>query len=101
MQELRHTHRTDDEGNITGGLVEGIGLSVLWQDGPIQDGLQNGALIADLLAAARDRLRVYQATQLSCRENALAITHIEEAMHWLEARQRDRFDRGVSGTYQA
>ena len=32
-----------------------------------------------------------------CRENALTITKIEEAIHWQEARTRDREIRNVEG----
>lgn len=32
-----------------------------------------------------------------CRENALTITKIEEALHWQEARTKNRIQRGVEG----
>lgn len=32
-----------------------------------------------------------------CRENALTITKIEEALHWQEARTKDRMNRNVEG----
>ena len=32
-----------------------------------------------------------------CRENALTITKIEEAIHWQEARTKDRIRRNVEG----
>lgn len=32
-----------------------------------------------------------------CRENALTITKIEEAIHWQEARTKDRIRRSVEG----
>lgn len=35
-----------------------------------------------------------------CRENSLTITKIEEAIHWQEARTRDRQRRNVEGTNQ-
>jgi hypothetical protein len=34
------------------------------------------------------------------RETSLTITHLEEAMHWLWARQLNRTARNVQGTYQ-
>jgi len=47
-----------------------------------------------LLAIVCDQLRQFQRTKFSCKENACALTHIEEAMHWLQsrtlARQRKR-----------
>lgn len=35
--------------------------------------------------------------QFQCRENAIALTHLEEALHWLQHRSRDRERRGVDG----
>ena len=32
-----------------------------------------------------------------CKENACAITHLEEALMWLEKRTRDRVKRSVEG----
>ena len=34
------------------------------------------------------------------RESALVITKLEEALHWMEERQREREAQGVAGTYQ-
>lgn len=33
-----------------------------------------------------------------CRENSISITKLEEAIHWQEARTRDREQRKVEGT---
>lgn len=48
------------------------------------NGISNEALLAVVL----DRLRCFQAGAYPCRENALAITKIEEAMMWLHSRVR-------------
>src|SRR5690606_7928454 len=56
---------------------------VLFQNGPIPDAGVNGVTHEALLAIVADRLRSFQAGAYSCRENALALTKIEEAMHWL------------------
>ena len=50
-----------------------------------------------LLAIVIDRLRAFQAGPFACRENALALTKIEEAQHWLLHRTRARMTRGVEG----
>lgn len=34
-----------------------------------------------------------------CRQNALAITHLEEALHWCQDRTAEREGRGVEGTH--
>ena len=71
---------------------------IKFQTGPVQEVGFNGVTDESLLAIVVDRLRGFQQGQFPCRENALAITKIEEALHWLEARARDRERRGVEGT---
>lgn len=56
----------------------------------------NGLTVEALLAIAVDRLRYYQ-REMPCRENACAITKIEEAQMWLLKRTREREERGVEG----
>ena len=97
---MEASNQKNAQGHITGGTVEGVGMEIRWQDGPLTTGGQNGALVDDVLWAAQQRLEAYQATELRCRENALAITKIEEARHWLAARQAERTARGVQGTYK-
>ena len=53
-----------------------------------------------LLAILIDRLQSFQAGPYACRENALALTKLEEAQHWLQARTKARMARGVEGTSQ-
>ncbi len=60
----------------------------------------NGAFVEDVLTACLRRLEHYNDTKFRCRENSLAITHIEEALHWLHARTANREGRGVEGTLQ-
>ena len=71
-----------------------------FQEGPILEHGVNGCHQEDLLAIVIDRLKSFQAGPFSCRENALAITKIEEAMHWLNHRTKERQDRKVEGTSQ-
>ena len=94
----------DGDGNPTGGIVSGVGLSISWQDGPLRRPPQapNGAFVDDVIEAARQRLEFYQKAaggKFACRENALAITKLEEAAHWLYARRMAREGRGVQGTH--
>lgn len=87
-----------------------------FQNGPIQspsdfNGITNEALLAVLI----DRMRGFQHPtvntqdggtgfdftqrgRFACRENACALTHLEEALMWLQKRTRDRISRGVEGT---
>lgn len=71
---------------------------VVFQDGPPGDVGVNGMTFEALLAILVDRLERYQLGPHRCRENALAITKLEEAVHWLGHRTTERQDRGVEGT---
>ena len=82
--------------------TEGINyLGVInFQRGPIKENGTNGVTNEALLAIVADRLRGFQSSEYSCRENAYALTKIEEALHWLHHRTRNREARGVEGTHQ-
>ena len=58
----------------------------------------DGILDVDLLEIVRDRLTSFQAWEGKCRENAFALTHVEEALMWLNRRMEDRYESGVLGT---
>lgn len=102
-QQIVGKHTNDANGNPAGGTTTGRGISILWQDGPLAvDGIRrepNGAFVEGVIAAAVDRIQYYQASRFKCRENALAITKLEEALHWLDHRTKDREQRGVEGTH--
>lgn len=69
-----------------------------FQDGPVNDNGVNGCHNEDLIAIVIDRLQHFQAGDFKCRENALALTKLEEALHWLRHRTDARIARGVEGT---
>lgn len=71
---------------------------VHFQNGPIGEAGVNGISNEALLAIVEDRLKGFQSGQYACRENALALTHLQESMHWLHHRTRERVARGVEGT---
>ena len=74
--------------------------TVLFQNGPINEVGVNGVTQEALLEIVADRLRSFQKGPFACRENALALTKIEEAQHWLQQRTIARMRRGVEGTHQ-
>lgn len=80
-----------------GGNAKGI-WDIEFQNGPIQEAGVNGISGEALLAIVEDRLIGFQSGQYACRENAVALTKIQEAMMWLQKRTRDRMARGVEGT---
>jgi hypothetical protein len=73
--------------------------SVSFQNGPIKESGVNGCHNEDLIAIVIDRLRGFQSGDFQCRENALALTKLEEALHWLNSRTAERQRRGVEGTH--
>ena len=79
-------------------LYEKEMCNVSFQNGPILESGVNGISNEALLAIVEDRLAGFQSGQFACRENAIALTKIQEAMMWLQKRTRDRMSRGVEGT---
>lgn len=93
----------NDEVVPSGGFVEGTGLRIDWQNGPLGRDADrkepNGAFVETVIAAALQRIEHYQTTKFACRENAIAITKLEEALHWLNSRTQKREKRQVEGTH--
>lgn len=73
---------------------------IRFQNGSIKEAGINGISQEALIAVIIDRLRGFQSGKLACRENAIALTKLEEAQMWLQKRTRDRMARGVEGTTQ-
>jgi hypothetical protein len=71
-----------------------------FQEGPIKECGVNGVCNEDLIAMVICRLEHFQKSEFSCRENALAITKLEEALMWLRKRTVNRENRGVEGTHK-
>lgn len=78
---------------------EDTSMMILFQNGPIPDKGTNGVTHEALLAITAHRLRCFQDGSYACRENAMALQHIEEAMNWLNRRTLSRMRRGVEGTH--
>lgn len=100
MTNIEHDFRTDDEGNPAGGTSDATGISIQWQNGPMptpED--QNGAFVIDVIQIAIDRINFYNESKFRCRENSLAVTKLEEAIHWLESRRTRRAGEGTLGTH--
>ncbi len=106
-QKIQEHHECDVLGNPGGGLTTGTGIDIHWQNGPLGDNCYarptpNGAFVEGVILAAIGRLQFYQTAnnkKFACRENALSITKLEEALMWLEERTRGREERAVEGTH--
>ena len=103
-QKIDVENWNDANGNPAGGKVYGVGLAIEWQNGPLGRGEDrqepNGAFVETVMRAALQRIQYYQDSGFACRENALAITKLEEALHWLDHRTRAREERQVEGTHE-
>jgi hypothetical protein len=71
-----------------------------FQEGPIKECGVNGVCNEDLIAMVICRLEHFQKSEFSCRENAIAITKLEEALMWLRKRTIGRELRNVEGTHK-
>ncbi len=105
-QKIEGKHETDPQGNPSGGTTTALGIEIHWQNGDLGRGADrkepNGAFVEGVIAAALNRIQFYQKVsggQFACRENSLAITKLEEALHWCQHRTAERENRGVEGTH--
>ena len=70
------------------------------QDGPIKENGVNGCQVDTLIETARKMITELN-IKFPCRENSIAITKLDEALHWLEHRKKDREARAVEGKSEA
>jgi hypothetical protein len=79
--------------------VKGVApvVSFTIQSDPVKEVGINGCQAIDMLEYVKCLFESLNEA-FPCRENALTITKIEEAIHWQEARTKDRLKRGVEGT---
>lgn len=61
--------------------------------------IKQGTTIEEMLRVSIERLS-YLNQKFPCRENSLALTKMQEAVMWLNARTADRQARGVEGKHQ-
>jgi len=101
---IKAENRLDENGNPAGGYVDGIGLTIKWQDGPLGRGedrkAPNGAFVETVIQAVIQRIEHYNSTKFKCRENSIAITKLEEAKMWLNSRTQRREKEGTEGTHK-
>lgn len=62
--------------------------------------IQEGTTLEEMIRVSIERL-THLNGKFPCRENSLAITKLEEALHWLNHRTADRQNRGVEGQHKA
>ena len=75
-------------------------INIKWQQGPVKEVGENGVQIVDVLKVCRNRLAGLNA-DFPCRENAVTLTKLDEAIMWQDKRTADRIARGVEGENKA
>lgn len=75
-------------------------LDITFQRGPIPENGVNGVGVETLIDVTIKRMEMHQSGEFACRENALVITKLQEALHWLDHRTQVREAQGVEGTDQ-
>lgn len=87
-----------DKGTIAydGAAGGALRVDLQFQHGPVQDNGINGIQNEEVLELEILRLRALN-DRFPCRENSIAITHIEAALLWLRERTRVRQAQGVEG----
>jgi len=83
-------------------FIEDSGSSVTFtiQNGPIKEVGVNGCQIDDVIAWSRAKIASFNVA-FPCRENAIVLTKLDEALLWLLKRKLDREVRQVEGKNQA
>lgn len=82
--------------------VKGVApmVSFTIQSDPISEVGVNGVQALDMLKYTKCLFQSLNEA-FPCRENALTITKLEEAIHWQDARTKDRQRRSVEGQNKA
>lgn len=70
------------------------------QEGPIKEKGVNGCQVEDIVAVAKHIIEQLNA-KFPCRENAMMITKLDEAIMWSKKRTADREARNVEGKSEA
>ena len=80
-------------------IADAAGVLIKFQNGAINETGVNGISNEALLSVVEDRLKCFQSGPYACRENAIALTKLQETMMWLQSRTRERMARNVEGTH--
>ena len=110
-EKLNRVFATDEPGKggasheyliaVDRGLPVPNEVKISFQNGARNDDKAiHGVIDTGLLEIVRDRLKGFQSGEFATRENAIALTHIEEALLWMNKRVEDRAARNVLGTYE-
>lgn len=103
--ELKNFEKTEEKGQILQFIHKEPALKLV-QEGKIEDNpdfnettlvtVSDGTTNEEVLEVLIDRISFLQ-SKFPCKENACCITHLQEALMWLEKRTNDRLKRNVEG----
>lgn len=94
----RHKYLIQAKGE--NGIVD-FSFHLNFHKGPLPQIPHNGILSNVLLEVMIDHLRSFQEGPFRSRETECAITHLEEALHWMAARADERNARNILGQHKA
>ena len=107
-EKLNDVYAMDDKGNgganhlyeIVSNGSERLTMGVIqFQNGARKEESSiPGVIDSDLIEIVKHRLEAFQKGPFSSRENAIVLTHLEEALMWMNRRVEDRIERNVLGT---
>jgi hypothetical protein len=91
---------TDENGLHQGGSSTGIGFTIAWQRGPLNEAGRNGALLLEVLGSCRNQVRYFQDSRFACQDNLDALSGLDTAIEALSRRKSRRAAEGTLGTHQ-
>jgi hypothetical protein len=98
--ELANFENKDEEGQILQFIHKEV-LSMPMPGGSTNlETIKDGTTNEEVLEVLIDRMKFLNG-KFPCKENACCITHLEEALMWLEKRTKDRLKRNVEGRHVA
>ena len=97
FHEKDFVHNTPHRYRIINSNTLELLQEIKFQEGPIKESGQNGIFMEDLIAICICNLEHFQKSEFASRENAVAITHLETALMFLNKRKQGRIRRGVLG----
>lgn len=89
---------SDEDDNHQGGVSTGIGFTISWQRGPVDEVGRNGAYLMDVLDSMIHQLQYFQQGKFECSENEQALQHLHAARDALQHRRDRRAEAGTLGT---
>lgn len=98
--EVKRLQWNQPEGNFIEINDVGNAITFKIQNGPIKENGVNGCQVDTMIEAATLIIKGLN-EQFPCRENAIVITKLEEALMWCKKRKANREARGVEGENKA